>query len=130
MITMPTNKGSHENSQAEDNFWGILVTLFHCFLSLSVCSSFTLCLRRTCCVWSTLSTAFVANGTCCSLAGYGSDNSIVSVYCPPCLPCTHPCVALYTIIQLGIPSRPAFKNNINYRTCPLCVMTCEVYVYF
>lgn len=48
----------------------------------------SLCVRKTCCVWSTLSTASEARGSCCSLAGYESDNTIVSVGCPACLPRT------------------------------------------
>lgn len=44
------------------------------------------CVRKTCCVWSTSSTASEARGSCCSLAGYESDNTIVSVCCPPAHP--------------------------------------------
>lgn len=42
----------------------------------------------------------------------------------------HPCAALYTIIQLGIPSLPAFNNNIHYCKCLVCVVTCEVSMWF
>lgn len=42
----------------------------------------------------------------------------------------HPCAALYTIIQLGIPNLPAFNNNIHYCKCLVCVITCEVSMWF
>ena len=55
----------------------------------------------------------------------------LSVDCQPALSALHhPCVALYTIIQLGIPSWPGFNNSINYCRCPPCVMTRKVAVYF
>lgn len=90
------------------------------FLTMSVCSSFTLCLRRICCVWSTLSTVFVANGTCCSLAGYDSDNSIVSVYCPPCLPCTTPVLPFTQSFSWESPASLLLKTTL--------ITACALYV--
>lgn len=59
----------------------------------------------------------------------------LSVDCQPALSALHhPCVALYTIIQLGIPSWPGFNNNINYCRCPpwlakfLCTFLYQVFV--
>lgn len=100
--------------------WGSSSCLSERFLTTSVCSSFTLCLRRICCVWSTLSTVFVANGTCCSLAGYDSDNSIVSAYCPPCLPCTTPVLPFTQSFSWESPASLLLKTTL--------ITACALYV--
>lgn len=49
---------------------------------------------------------------------YPITTLFLSEVCQPSLSALHhPCVALYTIIQLGIPSQPDF-NNINSWRCP------------
>lgn len=114
---MSKNKGNHENSLG---FTGKrLVTLFHRFsyFGVSPCLSvlFSLCVsgeliasgqHRVQCSWPEGPAAAWQGMTLITALFLPSD-------CQPTLSALHhPCAALYTIIQLGIPSRPAFKTTL------------------